>query len=505
MIVVYNPRAGRSHRRLPLSALTLGAVLEGRYDYAIVDGNVEPDPLPRILALLGGPSKPRILAVTVMPGPQLLLAVEHTRAVRQAFADVVIVWGGYFPSDHPEVCLRAEYVDFVVRGNAEETLLELLATLEGTGSLCEVAGLSYVETSNAIGAARTGIRHNPARGIADPERLPPLPYARVPGDRYFPRTYLGDRTGNYHSSYGCPFTCNFCSVVVTYQARWKAQSPERVIEAAGELAQRFGIDALEFHDNNFFVHEARTRAIAIGLEPLGLSWWGEGRIDTLLKYDDATWKTMRRSGCRMIFTGAESGSDEKLALMNKGGTQTAADILEAARRFREHDIVPEFSFVLGQPPDAEADIRQNIEFIRKLKAVNPASEIILYLYTPVPLPGLYEQARAQGFAYPETLEEWVSSAWSGFSGRRDPRTPWIRPRDRRLLRDFETVLNARYPTATELNLGAAARRWTSRAAGLRWRNGWYDRPLELRALLRGLSYRQPEEEGFPVDRSAAGR
>ncbi len=288
-------------------------------------------------------------------------------------------------------------------------------------------------------------------------------------------------------------------MVVTYQTRWKAETPERTVAIVRHLHERYAIDGLEFHDNNFFVSEARTRAVAEGLRGLGIGWWGEGRSDTLLRYSTKTWEAMRDSGCRMIFTGAESGSDEKLRQMNKGGTQTGETILEAAKLFRAHGIVPEFSFVLGNPPDPAGDIRENIEFVRRIKRINPAAEIILYLYTPVPLPGLYDEAVAQGFRYPETLEEWVEGDWASFSRRRDPRTPWLTDAHRRLLADFETVLNARYPTATDLRLSRGWRRLLPILGMPRWRFGLFGGPVELRFLLRALRYRRPEVEGFPQE------
>jgi radical SAM superfamily enzyme YgiQ (UPF0313 family) len=73
-------------------------------------------------------------------------------------------------------------------------------------------------------------------------------------------------------------------------------------------------------------------------------------------FDDELLGLMRDSGLKMVFMGAESGDDETLALMNKGGTQTAAKALEHAQRARDYDIVPEFSFILGNPPDARRDV-----------------------------------------------------------------------------------------------------------------------------------------------------
>ena len=97
MIILFNPRATKPrNRRLPLSVLALAAVLEGREEYAIVDGNVEDDPTAIILRLIEQ-NKVELLGVTVMPGPQMVAAMECSREIRRLRPDVPIVWGGYFP------------------------------------------------------------------------------------------------------------------------------------------------------------------------------------------------------------------------------------------------------------------------------------------------------------------------------------------------------------------------------------------------------------------------
>ena len=91
---------------------------------------------------------------------------------------------------------------------------------------------------------------------------------------------------------------------------------------------------------------------------------------------------MRRAGCAMIFFGAESGSDWALKEMQKG--ITTEQTVCVAHRTREFGIIPEFSFVIGNPGDPERDTSETVQFIRKLKRINPASEIIMQHYTPTP-------------------------------------------------------------------------------------------------------------------------
>ena len=348
-----------------------------------------------------------------------------------------------------------------------------------------------------------GIDHspfsNPLAPIPHPDRLPDFPYHRVDVPRYIRRTFMGSRTMTHHSSYGCPFFCNFCAVVNMVNGRWLAQSAERVANTVRLMVDTWGVNAVEFDDNNFFTSEARVAEFAERLLSMGLKigWWGEARIDTMMMYSDRTWELMRDSGLKMVFLGAELGSDETLKRMNKGGKASTEKTLEIARKMARYSIVPEMSFVLGNPPDPETDTRQTIAFIRKVKQVNPATEIIMYMYTPVPLAGeLYEQAKAEGFQFPETLEEWINPDWQEFSQRRSTTMPWLQDPIRRLINDFQWVLNAYYPTSTDVTMSSLKRNTLRASSAWRYRLGVYSYPLELRALHKVMSYQRPETSGF---------
>jgi hypothetical protein len=206
---------------------------------------------------------------------------------------------------------------------------------------------------------------------------------------------------------------------------------------------------------------------------------------------------MRDSGLAMVFMGAESGSLEVLQRMNKGGILTPDKTLEIAARMRAFEIVPELCFVLGNPPDPELDIDTTFEFVRKIKKVNPDAEIILYLYSPVPLTGaLTSAATHAGFRFPETLDEWISADWQEFSQHRTARVPWLTGRYRDRIRDFQKVLHATYPTITDPRLTGAKRAFLQLAGTWRYRLRFYRHPLELRALGRWIPYQRPEISGF---------
>jgi len=473
-----------------MSLLALGGLLEGVHAYSIIDGNLEADPLAALEAAIRAHDA-GILAVTVMGGPQLEHALPQSRALKRLFPSLTIVWGGYFPTQHYEVCLKADYVDYVVRGHGERVFLDLVTALQNGTDPAALNGLAYHDTGSG------SIKVNPAAPIPNPDMMPDYPYHRLDIQRYVRPTFMGRRTLPHHSSYGCPFLCNFCAVVNMVNGQWLTQSAERTAAVVQRMVREWDVDAVEFYDNNFFVHEARTAEFAERITPLDIGWWGEARVDTMLKYQDTTWQKMRDSGLRMVFLGAESGSDETLKRMNKGGKATAEKTLHLAEKMKHYGIVPEFSFVLGNPPDPVADSEQTMDFIRRVKQINPASEIILYMYTPVPLAGtLFDEAQASGFAFPETLEAWVSPDWREFSQRRSAQVPWVKDPLRKRIQGFEQVLNAYFPTSTDVTMSGTKRR-TLRALGAwRYHTKFYAMPLELRIFHKLFGYRRPETSSF---------
>lgn len=489
MIVLYFPFGTTSHKHpLPMSLLAIASTLEGEHAWTLVDGNLEADPVGRIVDL-GRRHRLTAVAVSVMPGPQLEHAVPHSRRIKAALPEVPIVWGGYFPSLHWETVLADGCVDFCVRSQGERTFPELVRTLERGGDFGAIAGLAYRDGDD--------VKRNPDRPLAPLDELPDWPYDKIDMEPYYHSHYLGRRVASHQSSYGCPFACNFCAIVDIVQRRWVAQSPARVESILRLHKERYGADAVQFHDMDFFIQEQRTAEIAERIERLGLTWWALGRVDELMRYKDATWRKMKSSGLKMVFCGAEAGSDEVLGRMNKGGKVTPELTLELVKRMREHDVVPELSFVLANPPDPWADIEGTIGFIRRVKEVNPATEVILYLYTPVPHDGtLFEEAQQLGFRFPETLDGWVSGDWHEFSLRRNPPNPWLDPGLKRRVRNFERVLNAYYPTTTDTRLTGLKRGVLRALGGWRYATRLYGWPLELRAFQRFFRYQRPETSGF---------
>lgn len=497
-VILFNPRSANAKHRIPNSILQVAASIDRDWEWVIVDGNREADPWPKIKAYLDT-GEYGYFGATVMPGPQLRQAIPITRDIRAQYPHVRIVWGGYFAANQASTVLLSGWVDYVVNGPGDEAFPALLRSIESGADPSPIGNLIFL---------KDGLPHKTSKAhLPDMDLLPPLPYERLhalyPMQGYLPRTWLGRQTIGYHSSFGCPFTCSFCAVVPIYEARWKGRSARGIYDDIMRFRKQFGGDAIEFHDNNFFTSRKRTVEFARLIKDEGMTWWGEGRIDTMDKYSDEDLALMRESGCKMIFFGAETGNDDILAQMDKGGTQTAAQIKEFAGRLRKFDIIPEYSFVLGMPgktPEAVmAQIDADIRFIREIKEINPQAEIIIYVYSPVPTEGseLFNQVKAAGFDFPTRLEDWLSPAWEKFDLRKNPLTPWLTGAMVDKIKNFETVLHARYPSNSDTKLSRFQRGTIRTLAAARYRLGLYAMPYELKVLQKyWLRYRQPEIEGF---------
>lgn len=496
-ILLFNPRSANYKFRVPNSVLQIAASIDDMTEWVIVDGNREHDPYKKIRSFLAT-GEYKYVGFTVMPGPQLKQAIPYVRQIKQEFPDTVMIWGGYFASNQYKVVLNSGYVDFVINGPGDRAFPSLIDALENNKPFELIKNLIYRNGDKII--------KNPKEDLIDQSTLPSLPYEKLDKyyamEKYLGKTYLGNKTLAYHSSIGCPFTCSFCAVVPIYEARWKAKPALQVYNDVRYIKDKWGADSIEFHDNNFFVSEKRTAEFSRLIKKENMVWWGEGRIDTIDKYKDETLALMRESGCKMIFNGAETGNDEILKKMDKGGTQSGKQIREFAARMKKFDIIPEYSFVLGTPAETPEKVMQYIDqdiaFIKEIKEINPDTEIVIYTYSPVPTEGseLFTKSQESGFRFPETLEDWISPHWENFDLRKNPLTPWLTAEMIDKIRNFETVLNGYYPTVSDIRLNGLKRKMMHLVSGLRYKTSLYKYPYEIKLMHRLWKYRQPEIQGF---------
>jgi radical SAM superfamily enzyme YgiQ (UPF0313 family) len=479
--------------RFPLAILSLATALAGRHAPAMLDGNVDQDFIATALRKIaeGGVDA---VGMTVMGGPQLSSAIAASKAIRERAPRLPIIWGGAFPTCCPEATLNSPYVDYVVRAQGEETLSELLDALgaRDASALAAIRGLSWRRDGHDV--------HNPERRFSSAPLERMLPYEVLPNPRqYLKPTYLGARTAGYQAALGCRFRCTFCGVATMYRGKMALPAAARLEQDLDFLQRQLDADAIQFYDHNFFDREVDMVPLLEVMAKFGMPWWCFARSDALANLSERSWRLVSRSQLRMAYIGAESPSDWLLHDIRKG---TRADqTLAAIEQCRAHGVIPELSFMLAPPQDPEGETERTFEFIRLIKRLHPMTEVMIYIYTPLPMrsdntnaaaariAATYKDSDGRPVEFPRNADEWAQPEWLGYWCHNN--APWLSARLRRRIADFTTVLGCRFPTIIDIRSSRWGKSAVRALAAWRYRFERYDNPWELRASRRFVRHWDP--------------
>jgi anaerobic magnesium-protoporphyrin IX monomethyl ester cyclase len=496
-ILLINPTiTSRRSARFPLAVLNLSASLDGHYCSSIIDGNIDRDFVATTLKALAG-GQTHAVGISVMGGPQLRSAIAVSRAIRAGFPSIPIIWGGHFPSICAEPALNTPYLDYAIRGQGEETLRELLDALFAGADATSIAGLSWRSGDTVV--------HNKSRGFSAASLSRTLPYERAGDPRnYLARTFLGRRTTGYQAALGCRFRCTFCGVASMFRGKTALPPADRLDQDLHYLSSKLGVDAVQFFDHNFFDRPQDTIPLLEVLAKHQLPWWCFARSDALLNLSQQSWALVRKSRLRMAYIGAESPSDWLLHDVRKG---TSSDqTLAAIEMCRANGVIPELSFMLAPPHDPEGETEKTFDFIRHIKRIHPNTEIMLYIYAPLPpSPGAknpqVERAVANlrdsdgaPLAFPTTADGWAEPQWAAYWCHTD--VPWLTERMRQRIRDFTTVLGCRFPTITDVRSPYWGKSALRALASWRYRFQRYEKPWELDFSKRFIKLWDPRVSGL---------
>ena len=307
---------------IPLSVLCVGTPLSlSGYPVRIIDQRVEPDWRSILTEELA--QDPICVGVSSMTGPQLQFALDIS-AIAKRCGNAPIVWGGVHASLLPEQTLQNENIDIVVRGEGEETFLELVQALDGKRPLSAVPGIWYKENG--------AIKHTGNRPFVDLNQLPPLSYDLINLAKYR-RVMFGVPHQNFFTSRGCPCQCTFCYNTAFDRKRWRAMEPDLVVKRIKDFVTEYKVQGLIINESNFFVDMDRARCILKGIvrENLGIVI-SKVNIDvsTLFKLSRDDFALLERAGCRRVPIAIESGSERIRTLLKKPADERAASRNESA-------------------------------------------------------------------------------------------------------------------------------------------------------------------------------
>jgi radical SAM superfamily enzyme YgiQ (UPF0313 family) len=257
-------------------------------------------------------------------------------------------------------------VDFIVRGEGEQTLCELLRALEKAGGVHEVAGLSY--------RTPDGFRSNPDRPIArlasNPLRLPNRAARVLSG-----YTLLGRSVDVVETSRGCTFDCSFCSIIEMRGRNFHAYPIERVMADVSDARSR-GARTIFLVDDNITLDIRRFQSLCRAIVDGGFNdvdYVVQAMTSPLAEHGAELAPLMRRAGFRYVFLGIENVLDEDLGFLKAraknvrrvNGRPVGNAAVEAIGHLHRHGLFVVGGMIVGNPDDTRESIDANLEFARR--------------------------------------------------------------------------------------------------------------------------------------------
>lgn len=299
---------------------------------------------------------PDVVATTAFTAA-IVDSLKLLKLAKEIKPQVVTVLGNVHPTFCYEEILREhnQYVDFIVRGEGEETMVELMDCLSRGDSPEKVKAIAFWRDGEVIAT-------EPRPFIRYLDRLP-MAWDLIDWPIYKYKPMDGSTLAIVSSSRGCNQACSFCSQQRFWHRKWRARSPESLVSELEYLRDTYGVNVVMLSDETPTLSRSRwERILDLMIErEVGVKILMETRVDDIIRDEDIMWK-YREAGVDHIYVGVEATSQETLDRFNKNikveESKRALDLIN------EYDIVSETSFVLGMPDDTVEKIRATVELAR---------------------------------------------------------------------------------------------------------------------------------------------
>lgn len=339
-----------------------------------------------------------LIGVAISAAAKMSRAEIVTRHLKGAVPDALFLAGGAYPSIFPGKTLESIPFDFVLAGEAEESIVELADTIAGGNDPHGIRNLVYLKDGKLV--------ENPRRPV--PADLDVLPFPARDVVDY--DSYLSNGMSEYGmiTTRGCPFDCLYCkpSTDFIFGGNIRYRSAANVVEEIVQLAELRSIRKLPvfFKDDTITMHPAgwfETLRDLLHKEGIELCWHCNSRVDTVTRRKI---RVMTESGCRCISFGVESGSQKILDFYRKGTTPEQAE--QAFKWCREFGVEATANLMIGFPMENEEDLKATYDHLKRLKP----DDIIVYFSTAIPGRYIHDWAIENGYLANDTNPELLDPA-----------------------------------------------------------------------------------------------
>jgi len=339
-------------------------------------------------------NKPDICAVSLYT-LDLIETLEFIKRVKDSIPHCICIVGGPHATALPEHTMKeCEPIDYLVFGEGEQTLIELLNSIQNQSSHSGIKGICFRKDGEII-------KNEPRPLIDNLDKIPFPAFDLITKNNYIRRSLsIGNKLGVIVSSRGCPFQCIFC-FKGTFGRRYRQRSPQNIIKEMKWQIDEFGVDEFQFVDDLFTLDSQWLNDFFMELEKndLHLPWKCAARVDSVTR--DSLGQ-LKRHGCYGVEFGVESGNDEILKDIKKN--ITTSDVRKAFKDAREAGLLRFAFFIFGHPKDTHVTIKQTIKLAKEISPDYPAFALLL------PFPG--------SEVYSSVLDE-IKYDWSRFNSYYD--------------------------------------------------------------------------------------
>jgi anaerobic magnesium-protoporphyrin IX monomethyl ester cyclase len=317
---------------------------------------------------------PDVLGISILSAKRDS-ALKIAKICKEIDKNIVIVAGNHHATTNPEDILKDVYVDFVVRGEGEETFYELLRELKSKRrDFKHIKGLSFSDSSNII--------HNEDRElIKNLDDIPNPDRKLIMGIE----NYSSSQLEMVMTSRGCPYSCAFCGSINMWHKKVRWRSLDSVFAEIEELQNESGVRNITFMDDSFTINKKRVHEFCTQMleRKIDISWSCLTRVDHI---DDGTIKIMKRAGCTKVSLGIESGNERILQVMDK--KIDLKRIKEAVSILRKNQMYWSAFFMFGLPSETKEEMIDTLNFMKEIKP----DWSCVSIFTPYPGTKMYDQA-----------------------------------------------------------------------------------------------------------------
>ena len=369
----------------PLGVLYVSSVLENiGVEVRILDSDADRLNDKKVLLYIKA-FRPNIIGMTATT-PVVKEAFRLSAVIKKHF-DIPIVLGGIHPTMNPEECIRHSSIDFVIKGEAEDTIRDLVfEMLSGAKNFNRAKGLLYKKNGDFYFTGERNLVENldsipfPARHL-----LKNLSRYKPPDAEHLP-------VASILTTRGCPGKCTYCCTKDIFKDRYRSRSVENVIEEIDELIGRFKVREIHIADDALNINKRRTLELCEAIKKrnynTGFEFLNGLRADTI---DQDLLDGFKSIGIRNLGFGAESADENILKRVKKD--ILPPDVENAVRLAKKNGFKTWLFFMIGLPGETISTIRNSIKFAKEL---NP-DFVKFLIFKPFPGSEIYKEIKEGGY------------------------------------------------------------------------------------------------------------